>query len=112
LLHEDRACNHEENVRKKLMQGGGALLKLQRIDGSGGKELRLGQVAPTVAIAVLETAAHVDDAGLPLNKYLVKIDLPDVAWAARQVLDVKGDHRERRGRRPSHFTMPRKRCKW
>lgn len=45
--------------------------------------------APTIAIAVLETAAHVDDAGLPLNKYLVRIDLPDAAWAARHELDLK-----------------------
>ena len=33
--------------------------------------------APTIAIAVLETAAHVDDSGLPLNRYLVQIDVPD-----------------------------------
>lgn len=44
--------------------------------------------APTIAIAVLETAAHVDDAGLPLNKYLVRLDVPDAVWAAREVLDV------------------------
>lgn len=44
--------------------------------------------APTVAIAVLETAAHVDDAGLPLNRYLVQIDVPDNIWKARTVLDV------------------------
>jgi len=45
-------------------------------------------VAPTIAIAVLETAAHVDDAGLPLNRYLVRIDVPDSIWAARDVMDV------------------------
>jgi RES domain-containing protein len=44
--------------------------------------------APSIAIAVLETAAHIDDAGLPLNKYLVQLNLPDAAWAAREVLDV------------------------
>ncbi|MEO8543112.1 MAG: RES family NAD+ phosphorylase [Betaproteobacteria bacterium] len=44
--------------------------------------------APTIAIAVLETAAHVDDAGLPLNRYLVQIDVPDPVWAARTVMDV------------------------
>lgn len=44
--------------------------------------------APTIAIAVLETAAHVDDSGLPLNKYLVRIELPDSIWAARGVMDV------------------------
>lgn len=44
--------------------------------------------APTIAIAVLETAAHIDDAGLPLNRYLVQIDVPDNIWAARSVMDV------------------------
>jgi RES domain-containing protein len=42
--------------------------------------------APTIAIAVLETAAHVDDAGLPLNRYLVEIDVPDLLWAQREEL--------------------------
>ena len=44
--------------------------------------------AQTISLAVLETAAHIDDAGLPLNKYLVEIDIPDAVWRARQVLDV------------------------
>lgn len=44
--------------------------------------------APTIAIAVLETAAHVDDGGLPLNRFLVRIDVPDEVWAAREELDV------------------------
>lgn len=36
--------------------------------------------APTIAMAVLETAAHINDAGLPLNRYLVEIAVPDVFW--------------------------------
>jgi len=44
--------------------------------------------APTIAIAVLETAAHIDDSGLPLNRFLVEIDVPDTVWAAREKLDV------------------------
>src|SRR4029434_8383377 len=44
--------------------------------------------APTIAMAVLETAAHVDDSGLPLNRYLVEIDVPDVMWARREEVDV------------------------
>jgi len=43
--------------------------------------------APTIAIAVLETAAHIDDAGLPLNRYLVAIEVPDGLWAQREELD-------------------------
>jgi RES domain-containing protein len=40
--------------------------------------------APTIAMAVLETAAHVDDAGLPLDRYLVEIRVPDAIWARRE----------------------------
>lgn len=44
--------------------------------------------APTIAIALLETAAHIDDSGLPLNRYLVEITVPDTTWAARETLDI------------------------
>jgi len=44
--------------------------------------------APTIALAVLETAAHVDDTGLPLNKFIVEIDVPDDVWASRETLKV------------------------
>ena len=44
--------------------------------------------APTIAIAVLETAAHIDTAGLPLNRFLVGIKVPDAVWAAREELDI------------------------
>ncbi|HTS54512.1 MAG TPA: RES domain-containing protein [Burkholderiales bacterium] len=44
--------------------------------------------APTIAMAVLETAAHIDDAGLPLNKYLVEIDVPDDIWGKREEVDA------------------------
>lgn len=42
--------------------------------------------APSIAIAVLETAAHIDDSGLPLNRYLVEIDVPDELWAQRETI--------------------------
>src|SRR5512132_2877062 len=44
--------------------------------------------APTIALAVLETAAHIDDAGLPLNRFLVQIDVPDDVWAQREQSDI------------------------
>lgn len=42
--------------------------------------------APTVAVAVLETAAHVNDTGLPLNRYLVEIEVPAAVWKAHLTL--------------------------
>jgi RES domain-containing protein len=44
--------------------------------------------APTIGIAVLETAAHIDDAGLPLNRYLVEIEVPEAVWEARLIQTV------------------------
>jgi RES domain-containing protein len=44
--------------------------------------------APTIALAVLETAAHIDDTGLPLNRFLVRIDVPEEAWEAREVREA------------------------
>ena len=44
--------------------------------------------APTIAMAVLETAAHIDDAGLPQNRILVRIDVPEKMWRARITLGV------------------------
>lgn len=44
--------------------------------------------APSLAMAILETAAHIDDGGLPLNKYVIEIDVPDAIWAARRILPV------------------------
>lgn len=41
--------------------------------------------APSIAIAVQETAAHIDDTGLPLNRFLVEIDVPDDVWTQHEV---------------------------
>jgi len=67
------------------LSGGGAAKNPGRWNDDGQPAV---YAAPTIAIAVLETAAYVDDAGLPLNKYLVRIDLPDAVWAARVAMDV------------------------
>lgn len=42
--------------------------------------------ATSMALAVLETVAHLDDGGLPLNRFLVEIRVPAAAWAAREAL--------------------------
>ncbi len=43
--------------------------------------------AQTRSLAVLETAAHVDDGAFPLNRFLVEIEVPDALWDARKVTD-------------------------
>ncbi len=39
--------------------------------------------APSRALACLETAVHMDDSGLPLNRYLVEIRIPIAVWKKR-----------------------------
>jgi RES domain-containing protein len=43
----------------------------------------------TISMAVLETAAHIDDSGLPLNRYLIEINVPEPIWASREVVNPK-----------------------
>ena len=40
--------------------------------------------ASTRALACLETVVHLNSGGLPLNRYLVEIEIPDAVWAAAQ----------------------------
>jgi RES domain-containing protein len=47
------------------------------------KGLPVVYTAPTASLAALETIVHFAAAGLPLNRFLVRIDLPDDLWAAR-----------------------------
>lgn len=42
--------------------------------------------SPSLALAVLETAAHIDDRGLPLNRYVVRIEIPAALWKKRERL--------------------------
>lgn len=41
--------------------------------------------APTRALAGLETVVHLAAGSLPLNRYLVRIDIPEPVWKAREI---------------------------
>jgi RES domain-containing protein len=60
---------------------------------TGGRWNRKGTVlvytASTRALACLETVVHLSAGGLPLNRYLVRIEIPDDVWAKRQTLTEK-----------------------
>jgi len=43
--------------------------------------------ADSIALATLETVHYLSSGGLPFNRYLVRIDIPDTVWAVRQILD-------------------------
>lgn len=44
--------------------------------------------ATNIALATLETVHYLRTGGLPFNRFLVRIDIPDDVWDARQVLDL------------------------
>lgn len=46
--------------------------------------------ATSIALATLETAAHVDPGGLPLNRFLIEIEVPDDVWTRRVHFSVEG----------------------
>ena len=67
------------------LSGGGAAAEPGRWNKKGESVL---YAATSVALATLETAAHVNPAGLPLNKFLVRIVVPPKAWTRREILDI------------------------
>ena len=46
--------------------------------------LPVAYAASSIALAALETVVHLHLENLPLNRYLVRIDVPQDLWAARQ----------------------------
>lgn len=40
-----------------------------------------------IALAALETLSYLRVAGLPFNRFLVRLDIPDEVWAQRKILD-------------------------
>ncbi len=57
---------------------------------NGGRWNRAGRpvvyASSTIALACLETVVHLNQAGLPLNRFLVRIDLPDGMWTKQRTL--------------------------
>ena len=82
-----RIATESRQYKADDMSGGSAARSPGRWNQTGQAVL---YTAPTIAIAVLETAAHVDDSGLPLNRYLVRLDVPAGVWRKRQELDPAG----------------------
>ena len=60
---------------------------------SGGRWNRVGTpvlyASGSIALACLETVVHLRADDLPLNRYLVQIDIPDAVWKAASHLDAR-----------------------
>lgn len=60
---------------------------------AGGRWNRAGNsvtyTATSISLACLETVVHLKSGGLPLNRYLVRIDIPADVWKARKSITHK-----------------------
>ncbi len=66
------------------MAGKGAAHKGARWNNAGE---HVTYTATSISLAAWETRAHFGKgAGLPWNRYLVRVDVPDDVWAAREIL--------------------------
>jgi RES domain-containing protein len=65
------------------LSGRGALVRGGRWNEKGTPVL---YASASIALACLETLVHLGAAGLPLNRYLVRVDVDDPVWAARRSL--------------------------
>jgi RES domain-containing protein len=70
------------------MSGTGAKLTGGRWNRKGGAVI---YSARSIALACLETLAHLELGGLPLNRYLVRIDIPVMVWEKRTIL-ISANH--------------------
>ena len=65
------------------LSGKGALVQGGRWNEKGTPAVYL---SSSIALACLETLVHLAAAGLPLNRYLVRIEVDDALWRARQTV--------------------------
>lgn len=67
------------------MTGGGAKAVGGRWNSKG---LAVVYSSPNVALATLETLAHIGDDIAARNRFLIRIDVPDAVWHKREMLEV------------------------
>lgn len=84
MIHLWRIASDTRNYTADDITGAGA-------KATGGRWNRQGSAmlytATNISLAVLETFVHIRLDGLPLNRYLVRFDVPDAVW--KNALDCK-----------------------
>lgn len=66
------------------MTGTGAKISGGRWNDAG---VPMVYAASTRALACLETVVHLNAGGLPFNRYLVEVEIPDALWSTADVAD-------------------------
>lgn len=80
-----RIAGENRDYKASDLSGGGAAASPGRWNASGEFVV---YCAPTLPMAALETAAHINPLGLPLNKFVVEIEVPDDIWSSREQVEV------------------------
>lgn len=78
-----RIATETRKYRATDTTGAGAAINPGRWNEAGDAVL---YASSSVSLAVLETAAHINACGLPLNRFLIRLDVPDAVWAGREEL--------------------------
>lgn len=85
-MHVWRIATDTPDYASDDLSGAGAKI-------TGGRWNRIGlpvtYCADTPSVACLETLAHLGTGSLPLNRYLVAIDIPDRVWKVREKYEPK-----------------------
>lgn len=80
-----RIARNTIQYRADDLSGGGARSFGGRWNSKGNAVI---YTAPTIALAVLESLAHIGDDIAARNRFLIRIDVPDEVWEARTTLNV------------------------
>ena len=79
-----RIATETRQYRADDLSGSGAAKRPGRWNAEGQPIV---YCAMSRSLAVLETAAHLGDAGLPMNRYLIQIDIAPALWRKRPTLE-------------------------
>lgn len=80
-----RIAKNTAQYQANDMSGGGAKAVGGRWNSKGNAVV---YTSPTIALAILETLAHIGDDIAARNRFLIRIEVPDDVWGARETLDV------------------------
>ena len=80
-----RIATETKEYKANDISGGGSAKYPGRWNASGEQVV---YTAQSLALAVLETTSHLDDSGLPLNRFVVQLVVPIATWKARKKLNL------------------------
>jgi RES domain-containing protein len=81
-----RIAKHTAEYRADDLSGGGAKITGGRWNSKGNAVV---YAATSIALATLETLAHLGDNIAIRNTFLVQVDIPASTWRQREIIDAK-----------------------